>query len=105
MLLVAHGFAATAAELTRSPSLSNEKRHEVRQDIDASPTPEHKCHCTCYVRRSGLLDLYRGVALKMSRPSAAAALRESFGDRRPPDISRKITACVSCRKLKVPIYG
>ena len=38
---------------------------------------------------------------KMSHQSAAALLRESFGDRRPPDISRKITACVSCRKLKV----
>ncbi|KAM0717106.1 hypothetical protein Q7P37_006958 [Cladosporium fusiforme] len=33
--------------------------------------------------------------------SRATALRASFGDRRPPDISRKITACVSCRKLKV----
>lgn len=41
----------------------------------------------------------------MSRPSAAAALRESFGDRRPPDISRKITACMSCWKLKVQRHG
>ncbi len=37
----------------------------------------------------------------MGPSSAAIALRESFGDRRPPDISRKITACVACRKLKV----
>ena len=34
-------------------------------------------------------------------PSAAMALRESFGDRKIPDISRRITACVLCRKLKV----
>jgi hypothetical protein len=34
-------------------------------------------------------------------PSAAAALRQSFGDRKLPDISRKITACVACRRLKV----
>ncbi|EAU36893.1 predicted protein [Aspergillus terreus NIH2624] len=34
-------------------------------------------------------------------PSAALSLRESFGDRKIPEISRKITACVACRKLKV----
>lgn len=33
--------------------------------------------------------------------TAAAALRDSFGDRKIPDISRKITACVACRKLKI----
>lgn len=40
----------------------------------------------------------------MSAPptaSAATALREAFGDRKVPDITRKITACVLCRKLKV----
>lgn len=36
--------------------------------------------------------------------SSALALREAFGDRKPPDISRKITACVACRKLKVIPY-
>jgi hypothetical protein len=36
-------------------------------------------------------------------PPAASALRESFGDRKLPDISRKITACVACRKQKVKI--
>ena len=42
----------------------------------------------------------------MPRSSAAVALRESFGDRKPPDITRKITACVACRKLKVsPLAG
>jgi hypothetical protein len=46
MLSDAH---SSAAEVTRSPSLSDEKRHEVRQDIDASPTPEHKGHCTHHV--------------------------------------------------------
>lgn len=30
-----------------------------------------------------------------------AALRESFGDGKPPEISRKITACVACRRQKV----
>lgn len=30
-----------------------------------------------------------------------AALRDSFGDNKPPDITRKITACVACRKQKV----
>lgn len=33
--------------------------------------------------------------------AAALSLRESFGDRRPIDISRKITACVACRKQKI----
>jgi hypothetical protein len=33
--------------------------------------------------------------------SSATAFREAFGDRKLPDISRKITACVACRKLKV----
>ncbi|OGE52939.1 hypothetical protein PENARI_c009G05918 [Penicillium arizonense] len=33
-------------------------------------------------------------------PSAAMSLRDSFGDRKIPVISRKITACVLCRKLK-----
>ncbi|RVX67866.1 hypothetical protein B0A52_08471 [Exophiala mesophila] len=35
---------------------------------------------------------------------AARALRESFGDRKPIDISRKITACVACRKQKVKCF-
>ena len=39
-----------------------------------------------------------------SAPSAAAAIRQSFGDRKLPDISRKITACVACRRLKVDTY-
>ncbi|KAL4897665.1 hypothetical protein BDV59DRAFT_197941 [Aspergillus ambiguus] len=34
-------------------------------------------------------------------PPEVVALRESFGDRKPPEISRKITACVACRKQKV----
>ncbi|KAF2102468.1 hypothetical protein NA57DRAFT_32488 [Rhizodiscina lignyota] len=34
-------------------------------------------------------------------PAGADALRESFGDRKPPDITRKITACVACRKQKI----
>ncbi|PPJ50789.1 hypothetical protein CBER1_06506 [Cercospora berteroae] len=32
---------------------------------------------------------------------AIMALREQFGDRKPPDITRKITACVACRKQKI----
>ncbi|KAF2151564.1 hypothetical protein K461DRAFT_226870 [Myriangium duriaei CBS 260.36] len=40
----------------------------------------------------------------MSGSSAAMALRDSFGDRKIPDISRKITACVSCRKLKIKCH-
>lgn len=32
-----------------------------------------------------------------------AALRDTFGDRKPPEISRKITACVACRKQKVSL--
>lgn len=35
---------------------------------------------------------------------AAQALRESFGDRKPIDISRKITACVACRKQKIKCH-
>jgi len=37
----------------------------------------------------------------MAASTAAMQLRESFGDRKVPDISRKIKACVACRKLKV----
>ncbi|KAF9252318.1 transcriptional regulator family: Fungal Specific TF [Penicillium roqueforti] len=37
-------------------------------------------------------------------PSAAMNLRNSFGDRKIPDISRKITACVLCRKLKIKCH-
>ncbi|KAH8697401.1 hypothetical protein BGW36DRAFT_167455 [Talaromyces proteolyticus] len=37
-------------------------------------------------------------------PPAVSALRESFGDRKPPDITRKITACVACRKQKVKCH-
>ncbi|KAG8407456.1 hypothetical protein J3459_018488 [Metarhizium acridum] len=33
-------------------------------------------------------------------PPGVAALRESFGDGKPPEISRKITACVACRRQK-----
>ncbi|KAL7787069.1 hypothetical protein V8C37DRAFT_274688 [Trichoderma ceciliae] len=36
--------------------------------------------------------------------SAALAMRESFGDRRIPEISRKITACVACRKQKLKCH-
>ncbi|OQD95525.1 hypothetical protein PENSOL_c020G06296 [Penicillium solitum] len=36
--------------------------------------------------------------------SAAMNLRNSFGDRKIPDISRKITACVLCRKLKIKCH-
>ncbi|KAJ5759095.1 hypothetical protein N7520_006251 [Penicillium odoratum] len=37
-------------------------------------------------------------------PPALNALRESFGDRKPPDITRKITACVACRKQKIKCH-
>ena len=36
-----------------------------------------------------------------SPPPRLNAFREEYGDPPPPDISRKITACVSCRKHKV----
>lgn len=86
-----------------------EKRHEVRVQatiLSASshlvkPIHRNGCLTGIAVLSSHLLQC---VELAMSRSSAAAALRESFGDRRPPDISRKITACVSCRKLKVPMH-
>ena len=41
--------------------------------------------------------------MSRTQPSSSAmALREAFGDRNPVvDISRKITACVACRKLKI----
>jgi hypothetical protein len=39
--------------------------------------------------------------IELPSPPAVSALRESFGDRKPPDITRKITACVACRKQKV----
>ncbi|KUJ15173.1 uncharacterized protein LY89DRAFT_105896 [Mollisia scopiformis] len=40
----------------------------------------------------------------MATSSAALSLRDSFGDRKPPDISRKITACVACRKQKIKCH-
>jgi hypothetical protein len=46
----------------------------------------------------------RPIAAMSASASANAsvdALREHFGDRKPPDISRKVTACVACRKQKV----
>ena len=36
-------------------------------------------------------------------PFGVEALRESFGDPKPPDITRKITACVACQKQKVGV--
>ncbi|KAJ5175116.1 uncharacterized protein N7482_000993 [Penicillium canariense] len=39
--------------------------------------------------------------ISLPSPPAVSALRESFGDSKPPDITRKITACVACRKQKV----
>lgn len=39
-----------------------------------------------------------------SPPPVVRAFRESFGDRKIPDISRKITACVACRKQKVKCH-
>ncbi|KAF2122480.1 hypothetical protein BDV96DRAFT_1243 [Lophiotrema nucula] len=37
-------------------------------------------------------------------PSPVRALRDAFGDNKPPDISRKITACVACRKQKIKCH-
>jgi hypothetical protein len=34
----------------------------------------------------------------------SGSLREHFGDRKLPDISRKITACVACRKQKIKCH-
>ncbi|KAJ5615917.1 hypothetical protein N7537_001031 [Penicillium hordei] len=42
--------------------------------------------------------------IELASPPAVSALRESFGDRKPPDITRKITACVACRKQKVKCH-
>lgn len=39
-----------------------------------------------------------------SPPAPVSALREQFGDRKPPDITRKITACVACRKQKIKCH-
>lgn len=36
-----------------------------------------------------------------SNNRSVQTLRDAFGDPRPPDISRRITACVACRKQKV----
>ncbi|KAI9930107.1 hypothetical protein MW887_011917 [Aspergillus wentii] len=42
--------------------------------------------------------------VSLPSPPGVSALRESFGDRKPPDITRKITACVACRKQKVKCH-
>jgi hypothetical protein len=81
------GYAETARSPKKDGHLSCASTHQ--------DTKYHTVHPW------GVLKFDDAAWLDMSRPSAAAALRESFGDRRPPDISRKITACVSCRKLKV----
>ncbi|KAB8278869.1 hypothetical protein BDV30DRAFT_248760 [Aspergillus minisclerotigenes] len=36
--------------------------------------------------------------------SAVRRLRDTFGDPKPPDITRKITACVACRKQKIKCH-
>lgn len=36
--------------------------------------------------------------------SPVLALRDAFGDPKPPEISRKITACVACRKQKIKCH-
>ncbi|CAG8255483.1 unnamed protein product [Penicillium salamii] len=41
---------------------------------------------------------------ELTSPPGVSALRESFGDRKPPDITRKITACVACRKQKIKCH-
>ena len=43
----------------------------------------------------------RAMAATHAVPSPVRELRDSFGDRKLPDISRKIVACVACRKMKV----
>ncbi|KAK9454616.1 hypothetical protein V1511DRAFT_401908 [Dipodascopsis uninucleata] len=40
----------------------------------------------------------------MVPPSSVTALRESFGDRKIPEISRKVRACVACRKQKIKCH-
>ncbi|KAL4872786.1 hypothetical protein BDV12DRAFT_126325 [Aspergillus spectabilis] len=42
--------------------------------------------------------------MSIPSPPAVSALRDTFGDRKPPDITRKITACVACRKQKVKCH-
>ncbi|RLL96985.1 hypothetical protein CFD26_101531 [Aspergillus turcosus] len=42
--------------------------------------------------------------LSLPSPPAVSALRDTFGDRKPPNITRKITACVACRKQKVVVH-
>jgi hypothetical protein len=37
----------------------------------------------------------------MTSEEPVRALRDIFGDPKPPEITRKITACVACRKQKV----
>ncbi|KAH8690456.1 hypothetical protein BGW36DRAFT_306168 [Talaromyces proteolyticus] len=44
------------------------------------------------------------MATQLSPSRPELAMREFFGDRKPPDISRKITACVACRKLKIKCH-
>ena len=39
-----------------------------------------------------------------SSANAVSALRDQFGDPKPPEITRKITACVACRKQKIKCH-
>lgn len=45
-----------------------------------------------------------GFEMNGNAVSPVAALREHFGERKPPDITRKITACVACRKQKIKCH-
>ena len=58
-----------------------------------------------YERRSGHLtseeDIEEISNVMADADEPARALQDAFGALKPPDISRKITACVACRKQKV----
>jgi hypothetical protein len=43
------------------------------------------------------------MSASVSATTTVDVLREHFGDGKPPDITRKVTACVACRKQKVSL--
>ncbi|KAJ6114837.1 hypothetical protein N7486_000615 [Penicillium sp. IBT 16267x] len=52
-------------------------------------------------RNRGAVSRAQTMDAPLLSPTGVNALRESFGDQKPPDITRKITTCVACRKQKV----
>jgi hypothetical protein len=71
---------------------SHQSRHGAIDDSQRTSCITHR-----YSSTTPTMTMERDIS---SLPDVSA-FRESFGDGKPPEISRKITACVACRRQKV----